>query len=48
MGTRLAARKTVVKDRLECPQFLHEPFHIAGDEVKRGNGKAFAAGPTGW
>ena len=48
MGTRLAARTTGVKDRLECPQFLQEPFHIAGDEVKRGNGTAFAAGPTGW
>src|SRR5262249_6353027 len=46
MSARLTADKTVVKGGLELPQFLHEPFHITGDEVKRGNGKAFAAGPT--
>ena len=48
MGPRLTAGKTVVKGGLELPQFLHEPFHIAGDEVKGGNGKAFTADPTGW
>jgi hypothetical protein len=48
MGARLTAGKTVVEGRLKRPQFLHEPFHIAGDEVKRGNGKAFTAGPTSW
>src|SRR5262249_24837724 len=48
MPTRLTAGKTVVKGGLERPQFLHEPCHIAGDEVKGGNGKAFTAAPTGW
>ena len=48
MGTRLTTGKTVVESRLKLPQFLHEPFHIAGDEVKGGNGKAFTADPTGW
>src|SRR5215813_5675900 len=48
MGARLTTGKTVVKGGLELPQCFHEPFHIAGDKVKRGNGKAFAAGPTGW
>src|SRR5262249_18497745 len=48
MGPRLTAGKTVVKGGLELPQFLHEPSHIAGDEVKGGNGKAFTADPTGW
>jgi hypothetical protein len=48
MPTRLTAGKTVVKGGLKLPQFLHEPLYIAGDEVKRGNGKAFAAGPTSW
>src|SRR5262249_25276768 len=47
-GARLTAGKTVVEGRLKRPQFLHDPFHIAGDEVKRGNGKAFTAGPTRW
>src|SRR5262245_45964665 len=48
MGPRLTAGKTVVKGGLKRPQFFHAPFHSAGDEVKGGNGKAFAAGPTGW
>jgi hypothetical protein len=48
MGARLTSRKTVVKGRLELPQFLHESFHIAGDKVKGGDGKAYAVGPTGW
>src|SRR5262249_47241880 len=48
MGTRLTAGKTVVEDRLKLPQFLHEPFHILGDDLKRGHGKAFALGLTGW
>jgi hypothetical protein len=48
MPARLTACKTVVKGGLKLPPFLHEAFHIAGDESKRGNGKAFAAGPTGW
>ena len=48
IGPRLTARKTVVKGRLKLPQLLHESFHIVGDEVKRRDGKAFAAGPTGW
>ncbi len=47
MGTWLTACKTVVEGRLKLPEFLHESFHIAGDEVKHGNGKAFAVGPTG-
>jgi hypothetical protein len=48
MPARLTACKTVVQGGLKLPEFLHEAFHIAGDEVKRGNGKSFAAGPTGW
>jgi hypothetical protein len=48
MGAWLTARKTVMKDRLKLPQFLHEPFDIAGDHVKWGNGKSCTFGPTGW
>jgi hypothetical protein len=47
MGPWLTAGKAVVESRLKLPQFLHASFHIAGYEVKRGNGKAFAIGPTG-
>src|SRR2546423_206307 len=48
MSAWLTAGKTVVEGRLKRPKFPHEPFHIARYEVKRGNSKAFAAGPTGW
>jgi hypothetical protein len=48
MGAWLTPRETIVKDGLERPQFLQEPFDIVGDNVKRGNGKAFAGSPTGW
>src|SRR4029450_12106750 len=48
MGTRLTACKTVVKGGLELPQFVHEAFYITGNDVKRGNGKSFTIGPTGW
>ena len=48
MGTWFTAGKTVVKGCLDLPQFLQEPFHIAADEVKGGNGKCFARSPTGW
>jgi hypothetical protein len=48
MDTRLTACKTVVKGGLELPEFLYESLHIAGDDIKRGNGKAFTCGPTGW
>ena len=48
MCARLTAGKVVVKGRQEFPQFLYEPFHIAGREVKRGNGKSLTLGPTGW
>ena len=48
MGARLTAPKTVVKGGLELPEFVHEAFHIAGYQVKRGHGKTCAFGPTGW
>src|SRR5215510_11942666 len=48
MGARLTAGKTVVEGRLKLPQCLHEPFHIAGNDIKRGDGKCFAGSPTGW
>jgi hypothetical protein len=48
MRPRLTAGKTVVKGGLELPQFVHEAFHITGDEVKGGNGKSIPIGPAGW
>jgi hypothetical protein len=48
MGSRLTASKTVVKGGLECPQFVHEAFHITGKDVKCGNGKFTTIGPTDW
>jgi hypothetical protein len=48
MGPRLTTGKTVMEGRLKLPQFLYEPFHIAGYDLKRRHGKSFAVGPTGW
>jgi hypothetical protein len=48
MGPRLTAGKTIVKGGLELPQFVQEAFHIAGNEVKCGNGKSLTLGPTSW
>jgi len=48
MRTWLTPDKTVVKGCLELPQFLHEPGHIARNDVKVRNGKSFICGPTGW
>jgi hypothetical protein len=48
MRAGLTPCETVVEDGLELPQFLYEPFHITGSEVKRGDGEGFAFGSTGW
>jgi hypothetical protein len=45
---RLTAAKTVVKGRLELPQFIQEAFHITGDNVKHRNSKALTISPTSW
>ena len=48
MGARLSPGKTVMKVGLELPEFLQEPFYIRRGQVKGGNRKASASGPTGW
>src|SRR5262245_9264036 len=48
MAARLAPRQTVVEGRLKLPEFVHEPSHIAGDQVKCRQRKTFAFRPTGW
>jgi hypothetical protein len=48
MFSRLTPRKTIVEGGLELPQFVHEPFNIAGYQVKRRDGKSLAFGSTGW
>jgi hypothetical protein len=48
MVTRFTTHKTVVEGRLELLQFLQEAFHIAGDYIKGGNGKAFVSASTDW
>jgi hypothetical protein len=48
MSARLTACKTVVEGRRKLPEFLQELFHIAGNNIKRGDGKSFACSPTGW
>jgi len=48
MGARLTPGKTVMKVGLKLPEFLQQPFDIGRGQVKGGNRKAFASGPTGW
>jgi len=48
MAPRRTAGQTVVDGRLQRPPCLHAPFHIAGDNIQRGHGPAFAGSPTGW
>src|SRR5215475_5014069 len=48
MEARLAPRPTVVEGRLQLPECVHEPFHIAGDQVKCRHRKPVAFRPTGW
>ena len=48
MGTRLTPGKTIVKEALELLQFVDEPGHIAGGEIKGGNRKPVACCPTRW
>jgi len=48
MGARFTPRKTVVKEALELLEFVGEPGHIPGGELKGGNRKLVACCPTRW
>jgi hypothetical protein len=48
MGARFTPRKTVVKEALELLEFVGEPGHIPGCEIKGGNRKPVACRPTHW
>jgi hypothetical protein len=48
MGAWLTPRKTVVKEALELLEFVGEPGHIPGGELKGGNRKLVACRPTRW
>jgi len=48
MGARLTPGKTVVKEALELLEFVAEPGHIPGGEIKGGNRKLVACRTTRW
>jgi len=48
MGAWLTPRKTVVKQALELLEFVGEPGHIPGGELKGGNRKLIACRSTRW
>jgi hypothetical protein len=48
MGARLTPGKTVVKEALELLEFVGEPGHIPGGELKGGNRKLIVCRPTRW
>jgi hypothetical protein len=48
MSARLTPRKTIVKEALELLEFVSEPGHILGGEIKGGNRKLVACRPTRW
>jgi hypothetical protein len=48
VGARFTPRKTVVKEALELLEFVCEPGHIPGCELKGRNRKLVACRPTRW
>jgi hypothetical protein len=48
MGARLTPRETVVKETLELLEFVGEPGHILGGDLKGGYRKLVACCPTRW